>query len=985
MDVFKNLPVDNDYEVLKAAVAAILARAKQLHVASAAWSLAELCLDHDDFTWLCAWARQLKYGVTRRCLREGQWQRFQIEHETYSYTECMGLLLLLTACEVARREADERGLWGAIRKSFSLDAQDVLFTQGTPTRYHRDALELAARRFGLRHVFGIEGLQNWYDTISLQFGFSRHGFLRRLPEWLAKQGQPFAVQRLLNGPMQSKSFKMLWDTLHHFRQKNITEGQCQKRLHDNPWILPEWIDDLLRVARTKPHLESKAGTPSGDISTDEQAEPFLDEPVLHWEPPSAPHFTCQIANLATLDLTEEHYEIVIAGKSYARLARQSDGTYSAEPSETITLPVTRPSLAANLLAEDGSVIQSLTLRLWDENEDVIAYKAMLGQRIDPWQAIMRPGEKYILQIASDLTVIPPPQHWYQIGRTKLYWLEAGWSPQLQVQLEGEALWYPRLNRAMTPLTEIAARVAPDIKILITNERMLHFGEQTRFSIVHPADTSISFVRIGGQPIDFEVISDRHVTTAPLEIQPALFASQTEAKVELSIGVKTTTGIVRILKDVVLPCMGVAQLTPDGWKAIDPTRPLTVEQAQTQPTKLFLYERGQWMLFEGDLWIDRNWQRPRPIGTLTGLGAALTLRKGTYNVLEEPFIVTQTVTNPACIADIEIIEDPSTSQDRTLRVHLTHSIEPDNDHALLWWDSKGIFQVLSSLSAEYQEGEIWWQTSLPSHLTQPLAVAIAYKGARLGAWWDIRWSRILHTPKITAPSLVAAMLRWLQLPLLGANYSNDVKTFITAYPVEIFSAWIADQAPRRPFQIQWTETGIIDGWLSTVRALTQDWQPEAGTAQALVDALIDDEVEDALFEEQMLQVVWHLLRVSPLLMGTVILAWVKEVGLPQLGKKQTQSLLDLFIKSMLNVEEDASQALISQNEKELKQGVALEMHVDPNFLERSVIPQALNALQRRSIEPLHLNNINVACNNEQFRRFLGLRVLRLISQMVGGGR
>jgi hypothetical protein len=105
----------------------------------------------------------------------------------------------------------------------------------------------------------------------------------------------------------------------------------------------------------------------------------------------------------------------------------------------------------------------------------------------------------------------------------------------------------------------------------------------------------------------------------------------------------------------------------------------------------------------------------------------------------------------------------------------------------------------------------------------------------------------------------------------------------------------------------------------------------------------------------------------------------------LGKKPTQNLIDLFIKSMLNVEEDASQALISQNEKELKQGVALEMHVDPNFLERSVIPQALNVLQRRSIELLHLNNINVACNNEQFRRFLGLRVLRLISQMVGGGR
>lgn len=983
MEVFRDLPAGNDYQVMEAAIIAILRRAEQLNVTSVAWSLVELGLDHDDFTWLCTWARQLKYGVTRRCLREGQWQRFQIAHEAYSYAECIGLLLLLIACEVARREADERGLWVAIGKSFSSEAQNILFVQGSPTRYHKDALELASRRFGLRHVFGIEGLQNWYDTISLQFGFSRQSFLRRLPEWLAGQGQPFAVQRLL-GSMQSKSFKQLWETLRQFRQKNITEGQFQTRLKSNPWILPEWMDDLLRLARTKPHLESKVGVQSSSPLIEEQAEPFLDEPVLHWEPSSTPHFTCQIANLTTLDLTEERYEVVIAGKSYAWLVRQADDTYSAEPSETITLPTTRPSLAANLLDDNGHVIQTLSLQLWDENEDVIAYKAKLGQRIDVWQDIMRPTESYILQLASDLTITPQPLHWQDRGRTKLYWLDSGWSSDIKVWLGDEILWYPRLYRSVTSLAQMAAKIALGITIFLDNERVLHFGEHVSISIVHPADVAISYVRIGGQPIEFEATSDRYATTAPLELQPTMFATQTEAKIELHIGVKTAQGTVRIVKDTVLPCIGIALLTADGWASIDQTQLLTVEQAQMQPAKLFLHERSQWSLFEGDLWIDRLWQRPRPIGTLTGLGAMLMLRKGTYNVLEAPFVITQSVINRACVAEIALLEDTSSLQDRTLRVRLTTLIEPDSNHTVLWWDSKGLFHTLPSLSSELQDGAMWWQTSLPSHLTQPLAIAIAYKGTRLGTWWNTHWSNILREQKITVPSLVAAMLRWLQLPLLRAGYSEDVKAFIAAYPVETFSTWIADNAPNRPLSLQWTETGIIDGWLSTVRALTLYWQPKAGIAQELIDAFIDDEVEDAPLREQMLQVAWYLLRVSPLLMGIVLLAWVKETGLPTLGKKQMQNLIEHIGRSMVSIEEGASTALVSKKEQELKLNVAREMGVHENFLERSVIPQALNFFQGKPIKSLHLNNINVACNNEQFRRFLGMRILRCISQMIGNG-
>ncbi len=95
----------------------------------------------------------------------------------------------LLFCKKGLDNTTEGRLWVTFqRECFHNTTLQVLFIQGQPKRAYKDTLEAAARWLQIRHVFGIEGLQSWFDTISLQFGFTHQGFLHRLPEWLVGQG-----------------------------------------------------------------------------------------------------------------------------------------------------------------------------------------------------------------------------------------------------------------------------------------------------------------------------------------------------------------------------------------------------------------------------------------------------------------------------------------------------------------------------------------------------------------------------------------------------------------------------------------------------------------------------------------------------------------------------------------------------------------------------------------------------------------------------
>ena len=124
---------------------------------------------------------------------------------------------------------------------------------GQPTLEMTEAIADGVRALNLRNVIDQEGVQQWFITIKLQFGFTLSGARNRLEEWLAGYGRPHAVDYLLGQPatgdLESKSFQSLWNALGQYRRGYIDEEETALVLRNSPWVLPEWTSLLLKKAR----------------------------------------------------------------------------------------------------------------------------------------------------------------------------------------------------------------------------------------------------------------------------------------------------------------------------------------------------------------------------------------------------------------------------------------------------------------------------------------------------------------------------------------------------------------------------------------------------------------------------------------------------------------------------------------------------------------------------------------------------------------
>ncbi len=998
MSIFKGIPADEAYTTIGAAAAAIARAAEAQGFGASAWSLVELRPDQEDYAWLCDWMRHLSSGVAARCL-EGQWRKFTQDELIFSYSAGIGALLLMSAVEVARREATLGSLWTAVgwgpfpettraqlfvqsyrfssaasRSASNETFRPPFFLQGYPTRAYKDAVEQAARWLHLRHVFGIEGVQNWYDTVYLQFGFSRPGLLRRLPEWLVGQGQTQSIQQLLSGPMRSQTFCTLWEALRYFRYNNWTEVQIRALLRGNPWVLPEWADDLVKGARAKLYLSDGSGPITAPSDEDIQ-EPFLGPPRLRWDLAHPPRFFCEVTNLAELGLQEDWYDIVIAGQVCGRLRRAADGSYLAS-TDDIELPDIAPLLAARLVAPDGQAVQSLTLELWDANEDVTAFSARSGERFDPWKQVMRPQAGVFLLLAADLSLKPEVRTWHVFSEParKLYYLAPDWSQETRVLLENQVLWQPYLTGppARTPERTLsrAIRVQP-----YSPGDHLFFGERVRLAITLPEGLSLTFVRTCGQPLTFEELRSNQALTEPLTVTPKLFTLEEVCRIELLLGIKTGSTTTSLHHFVELPLTGAAVLTAQGWTALRAGDALELEQGRLQPVKVFVMDIDRWVLLEGDLWVGRLWKTPRPLGALSGFGAPLQLCEGAYNHYQEPRVLAREVTDHGILTSVEV--DAISHPARTVALQLSRSIEADAQHTIQWWDQNGTFQTLVPECCELQGQAMWWLASVGAGLTEPLAVALAYNGLRLGSWWSAHWHRLLRLPMRQPPQTVAALLRWFHLPLLGHTFQEAVRRFAFTYPGETLAAWVGESGLPHP--LQWSE--VDDGWLSAVRTIFWSGPPDSTPIRQVIGPLLPEDGGETP-QEFLPTLAWKLLRVNPLLMGLIVKRWAMEEGISRWGASNVRALLHQLRYDM--AEATSSFHLHSDRARLLEQ-VAVTMSVDPTFVERALIGRALSLFQGQATSHLDQENLAVAMNVEPFRRLLGVRVLEVIEDLLGERR
>lgn len=972
MQVFRGISPHDGERTIQQSVPIILDRAQEQRLSSRKWSLAELQLDEDDFAWLCDWAGNLSGRTAQVWLEDRPWHRFRIGSRECTDATALGTLLLLFASETARRKATEGYLWSIFQRDcFPTSTTHALYAGSQPTRAHKDALEAAARWLNLRHVFGIEGLQNWFDTVYLQFGFTHKGFQRRLPEWLVGQGRTQAIQHLLEGGMKSDTFRTLWDDLRNFRRKNMKADLVRTRLANNPWILPEWIEELLDQAIAR--IELGAGSETGSALADEYIEPFVSEPVLHWDPPTSPEFSCYVSNIAQFELTEPLYYVMINGQAYLQLQRSPDGAYVFQPSEEIVLPMTVPILVATLISSSGQVIASTPLLLWDANEEITAFRAASGKRIDAWKDMLRADAAYFLITASDVTLVPEPPYWHKLDKqgTTLSIINAGWPASLSLQLDGQLLWQPNMKDFIKGEEPRWTR-SIDIALYDTAQQ-IGFGEVVRAIISHPDNVFISFVRLNSRPIDFTQGDRGSVITDPVVVSPdMLFHGTHLAELNFTIGVRNETTSVRITRAIRVEVVGAAMLSLQGWSALQPDMAMTVEQARTFPVQIFRSHIKSWALLEGDSWVGRPRPAPHPIGSLAGLGAPVKLRLGPYNAIEPDIPLVQEVVNRGIIANVR---ENHEREDFSYTIQLTYPIELDDHHEAIVWDATGQLHIGNPDYFLVQvRGKPSWILELPDSAPRPLVIAIAYDGVRLGAWWEDNWGDILQ--QIQDIHTIATMLRWFQLPILSNRDLPQLQQLVRREGSRMLPLWLSE-TPALP-NLRWADED--DRWLAAIRTVFKNWRPGSMSSRKLVSHL-GGTGED--IEELLTRTAWRLLRVDPLLMGKVLQPFVAEAYIPQVGARAAQALFRTLVSTLAG---STNEYEIQQQKKALLEAISDTMgYIDTNFIRRGLLEPALRLFQRKATKPLEEQNIALALGIEPFRRLLGIWILEYMAQSVSARR
>lgn len=924
MNIFHNIDPADSLSAVENAVKAILRRRDERSL-SKPWSSSELAPDEEDFKFFVRLLRKADESAIERSLRPQRAKEF-------------GLIFLCFAAEVARRFASEGEVWSVISKCFNEATSRPLFSANSqPKQLLKDAIETAARHYEMRHVFGTAGVLSWYQTIYLQFGFTKNGFGKRLPEWLVGQSLPEAIAALSNDErLQSQSFRSLWQTLRSFRRNNITEQAARKELALSSWILPAWIEELLKVARQRPDLPDR---PTGEFCVEAKEPKFLSDPRLDWVN-GALRFSSEVTNLAQLNaLSDKVYELRIGNDRLANLVRQPDGGYATD-TETVELCCVPTFTAALVSHRFQETKYSQIIELWNPDDDITLFSAC-GKRLDAWNERLRSDKTYYILAVDDL-VLTPEMAWHCVAeRWKLHELPTGWPPDAKLTFEdGDTLWTPLLGAA----AQSEPTWAKSCSLVVASV----YEKDAKVRVNVSPEVTVRFVRCG-LPLDF----DNNHCTVPLTSFGMTGAAS--LRIGLQRGdekcvVKRQVSLDDGLRDPLVLTLG-----DDGWRKLDDDK-ISSAAAKRVAYKFFLPkswdgEDADWVLMEGDVCLGKPSHSSRPLRELAGFGAALTLRPRLYNVGGKAVEVSKKVVAYGCVEGFAFDEAK-----RVGSICFRQRLEPSDEFAVVAWTQTGNLHFLSVDA--YDEDSMRWECVVSDDFANPVAVAVAFCGEWMGVWVRRKaneWlPHLLDSPHL-GHRLKAALLRWFHLPLLSRKYCSNIRKFAETHPVETITAWLRNTLVELPCGLKFADRD--DAWLSVVRTMFRDWQPQSEEAKAFFEVCMEKSetpmsaIGDA-FDA--------LLRVDPRLAVKVM-----RVGCPQ-----HSNLLRFRIACA------GDDATYQCQKSQLVETCSKEMRCDTAFLKSLLEKAAEDTPSANKRDAVNLATAIVASSD--FRKLLAMHLLECVA-------
>ncbi|MBB6053885.1 hypothetical protein [Armatimonas rosea] len=767
MRLFADIAPDGGVTTVEMIVSRIKAQSSSM---PGRWSLCELRPDEADYQFLRAWAAHLPYGVVKQYFRGDHWQ--QQSH--------MGLALLMLFAEVARREASEGTLWPHIRRGvFNHQTERSLFVQSAPKAELANAIERAVRRFHLRHVFDLDaGGQNYYNTVYLQFGFTRHGFQRNLGIWLSGNYSQ-AIRRLLfTTSLRSDSMMQLWSALRSRSPK------LDDIIKSSPWVLPEWRDDL-HEALSRQVFQT--------ITDEDDVEiPILTErPQLCWE--QAPVLEWHISSIETLSTMQDCILLRINGIVVAEMYLQESGHYEPLNPRPVRTPIIGHEANVELVSqEDGSVLQREFIPIFDREALVCCSNL---------------GPKNLLFAAPGIRLSPEPlRRWSLPNQYSLSQMPK--SEDYEAFEEGELVWSSVRGSKPPPETTLE---------IDWQEPTLAAAASPSIKVTHPSGESPLAIRMWGIPLMQVAESETVSVVGPLLAAAGTLPPTIQLNVLTAKGNRERSTLKRDPNTL----KGILFRSPEGtWHSCEELNTQFATDIASLPLRYYPPkplcgregDEAHWLLFEGASWrgnVARQ-TRPRP----WGWGAPLNLQERIYNSKERMRLC------ESCV-DTGII---GTFEKERLTLRYPIILDPQR-HRLVILRASGHCEILDAeqVVSSVSEDNLVWNLHLTSSLDELRMIAIAYDGEYRGSWWSSDFGTFFSSSSgVEAENLntVIALLYWAKAPLLSSGIRELVRAFVSRNVTKIINAWLS--FGYLPSDLKPRLRGADDGWDATLAVLLEDW-------------------------------------------------------------------------------------------------------------------------------------------------------------------
>lgn len=748
------------------------------------WSIAELRLSDPDVEWLLSWFRSLNPELPS--------------------SKILGALLITLGSELCRSHSPEDAIWPTVRQLLPENhrlQRELFLPGGEPARLTRDAISEGARTLNLRHAMDLEGTQQWYETIKLQFGFTCRGARKRLAEWLVGLGAPISV-RYLNGELeerkelQSDSFRSLWLALRQYRAGVRSEADVRSQLEKSFWIKPSWINDLLIEAKSRIQTLGCGDSTIGDSTAQEEAEAGVVKSVLmRWDIGQPPCLHLELDKegieenlVGRHDVSE--IDIHIDGRRVCRWLRQQDGSFHGES----TIPVSRGSSRTAqdfsprtvvLCSGSGDVIDTVDLAELGLVADVLVFDLHKGRLLDAGMQRLDPAHQHAVVCDRDFTIEgcqPIETYAPPAGRKKVVRIPTPLPGDFRISYSDFVLWQPVQPLTTTPSFSVILKADHDSTVPL--------GQQVRFrieGIPHGAERVSLLIGRKVRPI---TLSPRGwITDRAVEVSPELAAKQKTMFVRFFHGEKAFS--IKLKFD--LQVKGIASLAEEntdqtqnpGLRKLDSGQDLSSCVGGSQLRVWAPGDERSLLVLEGDYLVGPLRHGKIRLRDFPRWGG--TLRTQGIDLHDSGVVCTDT-------GWMRDFKPGMLGNNPKIFLAYKRKFEPENHGIVVWEpsnDGDPKLRLLQFNSAMPQERDDEWVFEYSGN---PWAIAVTYKGLRCGAWWN---PDLIQRSTIGPYPQTFAAMRWLKLPVLHPNLEPMCRKLIETHPLRFLIAWTDTQEGLLP--------------------------------------------------------------------------------------------------------------------------------------------------------------------------------------------